>query len=94
MRVRFVQLVSSVVALAVIAVLPANPASAAAGAPVSDDFHASSLNTSLWSVENPVGDGSVSLNGHALVMSLPAGTDHDLWTRGPEGVAGRAARRE
>ncbi len=82
MRVRFVQLASSAVALAVIAVLPASPASAAAGAPVSDDFHASSLNTSLWSVENPVGDGSVSLNGHALVMSLPAGTDHDLWTGG------------
>ncbi len=47
----------------------------------SDDFHAGSLNA-LWAVENPVGDGSVSLNGHALVLSVPGGTEHDLWTAG------------
>ena len=49
---------------------------------VSDDFHAGSLNSSLWSVENPVGDGSVSVNGHALVLSVPGGTEHDSWTSG------------
>ena len=50
--------------------------------PTSDDFHSMSLNTSLWTVVNPVGDGSVSLNGLDAVLSVPAGTPHDLWTSG------------
>ena len=53
-----------------------------AGAPVSDDFHAASLNTKLWSFENPVGDGSVALNGTHALISVPAGTSHNLWTDG------------
>jgi regulation of enolase protein 1 (concanavalin A-like superfamily) len=59
----------------------ASPAGALSG-PVSDDFHSGSLNSSLWSVENPVGDGSVSVNDHALVLSVPGGPEHDLWTPG------------
>ena len=61
-------------------------ASAAPGAPVSDDFHAASLNLGLWSVENPVGNGSVSVNGHALVLSVPAGSGHDTWSDGVNGL--------
>jgi len=30
-------------------------------------------------VENPVGNGSVAVNGHALVLSVPAGSAHDTW---------------
>ena len=33
------------------------------GGPTSDDFHSGTLNTSLWTVVNPVGDGTVTLNG-------------------------------
>jgi hypothetical protein len=33
-------------------------------------------------VENPVGDGSVSVNGHALVLSVPGGTEQDMWSTG------------
>ncbi len=54
--------------------------------PVSDDFHSTTLNTSLWTVVNPVGDGTVSLNGTDAVLSLPAGTPHDLWTGGNQTV--------
>ena len=54
--------------------------------PTSDDFHSSSLNTSLWTVVNPVGDGTVSLNGTDAVLSVPAGTPHDLWTGGNQTI--------
>ncbi len=33
-------------------------------------------------MENPVGDGSVSVNGHALVLSVPGGVEHDSWASG------------
>jgi len=51
--------------------------------PKSDDFHSTSLNTSLWTVVNPLGDGTVSLNGTNLLLSLPAGTQHDVYTSDP-----------
>src|SRR5207249_4385793 len=53
----------------------------------SDDFHATSLNGALWQFVNPVGDASVQLNGTAARISVPAGSDHDIWTTG-----NRAAR--
>ncbi len=59
---------------------------ATACVPLSDDFHTSSLNSSLWSVEDPVGDGSVSMNGHALVLSVPVGSEHDTWSNGVNGL--------
>jgi regulation of enolase protein 1 (concanavalin A-like superfamily) len=58
----------------------------ASGPPVSDDFNTSSLNTSLWTVVNPVGDGTVSANGAEALLSVPAGTTHDLWTAGNQSV--------
>ncbi len=58
----------------------------AQGSPVSDDFNAASLNTSLWTVVNPVGDGTVSLNGSEALLKLPAGTAHDLWTGGNQSL--------
>jgi hypothetical protein len=53
-----------------------------ASAPVSDDFHSSGLNTSRWTVFNPLGDGTVTVNGDHLLMSIPGGVDHDVWTPG------------
>jgi regulation of enolase protein 1 (concanavalin A-like superfamily) len=49
---------------------------------VSDDFHAASLDTGLWAFENPLGDGSVSMSGTQALISVPAGTSHDVWTGG------------
>ena len=57
-----------------------------AGAPVSDAFNATSLNTSLWTFVNPVGDGSYSLSGTNLLLSVPAGVNHDVWATGNNGA--------
>src|SRR3954447_24455478 len=53
-----------------------------AQAPVSDDFNSTTLNTSVWTFVNPVGNGSYSLNGGKLRLSVPAGSVHDVWTTG------------
>jgi hypothetical protein len=54
---------------------------------ISDDFNATALNTTLWTVANPRGDASVGLTGGGtadaeLAISVPAGVAHDLWTEG------------
>jgi len=51
---------------------------------VSDDFHTGVLNTGLWTVVDPQGDGTVELVGAGtpdahLELSVPAGTVHDPW---------------
>jgi hypothetical protein len=51
----------------------------ACGLPVSDNFNATSLNTSLWTVVNPPGDGTVTLTGSNVLLTLPTGNAHDLW---------------
>src|SRR6185437_10434127 len=55
-------------------------------AQVSDDFSASTLNTSLWTFVNPLGDGTSSLSGGKLLLSVPQGTSHDVWTNGNPSV--------
>lgn len=47
---------------------------------VSDDFSASNLNTSLWSVVNPLNDGSYEMTGMQVALSIPSGISHDAWT--------------
>src|SRR5262245_43041557 len=61
----------------IMGVAVASPPLRAQSGPVSDDFDSTSLNTGLWTVVNPVGNGTVSLNGTDAVLSLPAGTAHD-----------------
>ena len=56
--------------------------SAPSGSFVSDDFSACSLDTGLWTFVDPVGDSSVSVNGSQLELSVPAGTNHDVWSGG------------
>jgi uncharacterized repeat protein (TIGR01451 family) len=58
----------------------------AAGTPVSDDFNSVALNTNLWTIYNPAGDGAVVLDGSHLQLSLPAGQPHDLWTGGNQSL--------
>jgi hypothetical protein len=53
------------------------PALPQARNPVSDDFNSASLNTSLWTFVNPVGNGSYSLDGSHVLLTVPAGSNHD-----------------
>jgi hypothetical protein len=56
---------------------PSPSASPSSNGPISDGFDASSLDTSLWSFVNPVGDGNYSVQGGDLVLVVPAGSNHD-----------------
>jgi len=49
---------------------------------VSDDFNDSILNTSLWTLVDPVGDATLSMTGTQLAISVPGGSSHDVWTSG------------
>lgn len=60
---------------------PANAAS-----PISDDFNSCELDASLWNFQNPVGDGTVGVNGTQLVLTAPAGLPHDIWLGGNRSV--------
>ena len=71
-----------VLAISSLTILAGPVAGAAPGPPVSDDFNTTSVNSSLWTVHNPVGDGTASDNGSQLLLAIPAGTDHDVWAAG------------
>lgn len=79
---RFTRSLSKQLLVAAIAILAFVQTAVAAGGPISDEFNTTPLNTSLWTVVNPVGDGSVSLNGTQAQLSLPAGSEHDIWKTG------------
>ena len=40
------------------------------------------MDGSVWTFVDPVGDGSVSVNGTQLELSVPAGIAHDVWSGG------------
>jgi hypothetical protein len=50
------------------------------GGIVSDNFDESTLNASLWTIENPLGDGIVTMIGTAATLNVPQGTIHNLST--------------
>ncbi len=50
------------------------------GGIVSDNFDESTLNASLWTTENPLGDGIVTMIGTAATLNLPQGKIHNLST--------------
>ena len=49
---------------------------------ISDDFNDPTLNTGLWTFVNPLGDGTLTMNGSEVKITVPAGTAHDPWTGG------------
>jgi hypothetical protein len=53
---------------------------------VSDNLDEPSLNTSLWTLENPLGDGTIAMNGSGVNLNVPMGQNHDLWTTGDNAV--------
>ena len=56
---------------------PTTIVTTAGAGPTSDDFHTTALNASLWTLVNPLGDGSYTLTGSDLVLFVPGGTNHD-----------------
>lgn len=48
------------------------------GTAVSDDFNTCTL-ANQWAFIDPVGDSSMTLNGTQLLITVPAGENHDLW---------------
>jgi regulation of enolase protein 1 (concanavalin A-like superfamily) len=53
----------------------------------SDDFNSPTLNTSVWTFINPLGDGSYTMTGSgsgnaSCDISVPDGTGHDAWEDG------------
>jgi len=45
-----------------------------------DSFDGEGLDTSVWTLHDPVGDASVTVGGSRARIALPAGVSHDLWT--------------
>ena len=46
---------------------------------VSDEFTGATLNTSVWTFSDPVGDSQLFMTGTEAQISVPAGSSHDLW---------------
>jgi hypothetical protein len=68
-----------------LSVLAAQIAVVAHGQPVSEDFNKATLNTTLWTWIDPVGDSSYAITGFGgtdvhLSMTVPEGSGHDPWT--------------
>jgi regulation of enolase protein 1 (concanavalin A-like superfamily) len=49
---------------------------------VSDEFNTATLNTSVWTFINPLGDVTQDMTGSQLRLQIPSGTDHQPWTGG------------
>ena len=61
-------------------VAPARAFTAAAAAGIrSDEFNAATLDTTVWTEVDPVGDTTVTMTGTQAQLALPAGTRHDIW---------------
>jgi regulation of enolase protein 1 (concanavalin A-like superfamily) len=56
-----------------------------AGGPVSDDFHSTVLNSSVWSFVAPC-CGFLQMDGTDAHLIVPSSTSHDVWTAGNQSV--------
>jgi hypothetical protein len=52
------------------------------GSSRSDDFLGATLDGTIWSLTDPVGDVTAGATGEELSIALPAGSAHDLWSDG------------
>src|SRR5690606_5602185 len=48
------------------------------GVLTSDDFNRGAIAPLPWTVHDPVGDAAVGLDGTRAILSVPAGTDHNI----------------
>jgi uncharacterized repeat protein (TIGR02543 family) len=58
----------------------------------SDDFNTCNLDTDLWTFTDPVGNATLAMSGTHALISVPAGTEHDIWGTGPTDFANNSAR--
>ncbi|MCB0080920.1 MAG: DUF1349 domain-containing protein, partial [Caldilineaceae bacterium] len=49
---------------------------------VSDDFNVCTLDSTLWSFTNPLGDATLTMSGSQIKLAVPGGTAHDVWDAG------------
>ena len=49
---------------------------------VSDDFNAATVDASVWTKVNPLGDATIAISGKQLSIQVPGGVSHDIWTTG------------
>ncbi len=54
-------------------------ATVSSSGPVSDAFDGSSLDTRLWTVLDPLGDGTFAVSNGQLSLSVPSDSAHNLW---------------
>ncbi|MCC6397798.1 MAG: T9SS type A sorting domain-containing protein [Bacteroidetes bacterium] len=71
------------------AVLVSSTALAGPTSFTSDDFNNRNLKRPLWTIADPLAQGTISLRGTntdsaRLAISVPGGSSHDLWTNGYE----------
>ena len=66
--------------IAVLVLLVMLVAPTGAQAQSADEFNSAALDTAKWSFVDPRGSSSVTMDGGAAVISLPAGVGHDVWT--------------
>ncbi|NED95097.1 DUF1349 domain-containing protein [Phytoactinopolyspora alkaliphila] len=80
-RIRFRSLALGLVAVLAGGTAIAQPASAEDPDPafISDDFASGTLNTGLWTVTDPAGEGGVSVANGRLKLSVPSGKNYDIW---------------
>ena len=69
--------VTTVVSAGLLAPL-ASSASSTTGI-VSDHFSSGALDTSVWTIADPIGDGTVTVSDGHLFVGVPAGVDHNPW---------------
>lgn len=50
--------------------------------PVADEFDGPTLNETVWTFVNPLGDAAVSVEAGRAAIAVPAGVEHDLWATG------------
>ena len=61
--------------------------------PLSDDFNQCELDTMLWSFVDPVDDGDYEIDGQRIMLTVPEGTEHNLWkTEDGRAIANRTVR--
>jgi len=58
----------------------------------SDDFNTCTLDTELWTFTNPLTDASLAMSGTHVLISVPAGADHDIWGTTPGNFKNNSAR--
>ncbi|MBP1657708.1 MAG: hypothetical protein H6Q31_2309 [Bacteroidetes bacterium] len=47
---------------------------------ISDDFNGTSIDGTLWTTVNPLGDATFAVSGKKLTIGVAGGVAHDIWT--------------